>query len=77
MNEDFFLALASWCAMMGEIRKIGSLLSGRFGLKGRAILAPIGKNARTMDPHSTSMETHRARYRRTPDYHHVQFRQHD
>jgi hypothetical protein len=38
-------------------------------------LALIDEKARTMDPHSCSMETHRARHRRTSDYHHVQPRQ--
>jgi hypothetical protein len=44
---------------------------------GSDFLDPIDQNARTMDPHRISMETHRARHRRTSDYHRVPLRQQD
>src|SRR3954463_13626835 len=44
---------------------------------GSDFLDRFDKKARTMIPHSTSMETHRARHRRTSDYHHLRPRQPD
>src|SRR3954467_3719150 len=44
---------------------------------GGDFLDPIDKTARTMNPHRISMETHRARHRRTSDDHHLQPRQQD
>src|SRR3954466_12872708 len=44
---------------------------------GATLSARIDKTARTMNPHSTSMETHRAHHRRAPDYHHARRRQQD
>src|SRR3954466_13432801 len=44
---------------------------------GRDFLETADKKARTMNPHSCSMEAHRAHHRRTSDYHHLPPRQRD
>src|SRR5271157_1728917 len=69
------LALASWCAMTGGMRKIGWGVFRSIPLWGSNSRCPVDKKARRMDPHSISMETHHACYRRLSDYHQPQPRQ--
>src|SRR6202030_2822767 len=70
-----FLALASWCAMTGGMRKIGRGVFRSIPLWGSDSRCPVDKKARRMDPHSISMETHHACHRRRSDYHHPRPRQ--
>src|SRR5947209_19196249 len=44
---------------------------------GSDFLDTTDQKARTMNPHSCSMETHRAHHRRPSDYHHLPPRQRD
>ena len=57
------------------MHKIGGVVSSE--IRGRAgdFPCPNDKKARRMDPHSISMETHHACYRRPSDYHHPRPRQ--
>ena len=44
-------------------------VSNKFPVKGRDFACPIDQNARMIDPHSTSMEAHRARKQRPSNDH--------
>ena len=46
--------------MMGGMRGIGGVFSGEILLKGSDFALSIDQKTRTMHPHTTSMEIHRA-----------------
>jgi hypothetical protein len=55
----------------------GLSVFGMIPFWGSHFLDTTDKKARTMNPHSSSMETQRAHHRRTSDYHHLPPRQRD
>ena len=74
-REEYPLAPASWCATKGKDTQNRRSVFRPNSLRGSDFPCPIDKNARRMDPHSTSMETYHACHRRPSDYHHPRLRQ--
>jgi hypothetical protein len=67
---QFFLALGSWCADRVRLGKQGENDVGAISAWG--VTWPGGPvKTRTMNPHSCSMEIHRAPDQRPPNYHHL------